>query len=130
MHRVLQPDGWPRPSGYANGIAAEGRMVFVAGQVGWDETGTFRSERFVDQVDQALGNTLAILAEAGAGPAHVVRMTWFITDKRVYLSSLKALGPVWRDRMGKSFPAMSVVEVSGLIEDGAKVEIETTAVMP
>ena len=127
--KVLQPDGWPRPSGYANGIAAEGRLVFVAGQVGWDAAQAFRSDDFVDQVRQALENTLAILAEAGAGPAQVARMVWYVTDKRDYLERLAEVGAAYRAVMGKHFPAMTLVEVSALLEPRAKVEIETTAVM-
>ncbi len=127
--KVLQPDGWPRPSGYANGIAAEGRLVFVAGQIGWDATGTFRSDDFVDQVRQALENTLAVLAEAGAGPGHVARMVWYVTDKRDYLDRLAEVGAAYRAVMGKHYPAMTLVEVAALLEPRAKVEIETTAVV-
>jgi enamine deaminase RidA (YjgF/YER057c/UK114 family) len=126
---ILQPDGWPRPSGYSNGIAAEGRMVFVAGQIGWDAARTFRSDDFVDQVRQALENTLAILAEADAGPRHVVRMVWYVTDKRDYLGRLEDIGAVYREVIGKHYPAMTLVEVSALLEPRAKVEIETTAVV-
>jgi len=126
----LQPPGWARPRGYANGIAAAGRLVFVAGQVGWDETETFRTRDFVGQVRQALLNTLAVLAEAGAGPEHIVRMTWYITDREEYLSNLEGLGRVYREVMGKHFPAMSMVQVAALIEEEAKVEVETTAVIP
>jgi len=129
--RRLQPPGWPQPKGYSNGVLAEGRLVFVAGQVGWDgEEGIFRTNDFAGQVQQALKNTLTILAEAGAGPEHVVRMTWYVTDRQEYLASLKEIGMVYRELMGKHYPAMSVVEVSGLIESKAKVEIETTAVIP
>ena len=127
--KVLQPDGWPRPSGYANGIAAEGRLVFVAGQIGWDATGTFQSDDFVEQVRQALENTLAVLDEAGAGPAQVARMVWYVTDKRDYLDRLPEVGAAYRAVMGKHFPAMTLVEVSALLEDRAKLEIETTAVV-
>ncbi|ABG05210.1 Endoribonuclease L-PSP [Rubrobacter xylanophilus DSM 9941] len=126
----LQPPGWARPRGYANGIAASGRLVFVAGQVGWDETETFRTRDFVGQVRQALLNTLAVLAEAGAGPEHIVRMTWYITDREEYLSNLEGMGRVYREVMGKHFPAMSMVQVAALIEEEAKVEVETTAVIP
>ena len=104
--KVLQPDGWPRPSGYANGIAAEGRLVFVAGQIGWDATGTFQSDDFVEQVRQALENTLAVLDEAGAGPAQVARMVWYVTDKRDYLDRLTEVGATYRAVMGKHFPAI------------------------
>jgi enamine deaminase RidA (YjgF/YER057c/UK114 family) len=127
--RVLQPAGWPRPIGYSNGIEAEGRMVFVAGQIGWDAAGVFRSDDIVCQIGQALENTLAVLAEAGAGPGHIVRMTWYVTDRRDYLARLEEIGTAWRALMGKSFPAMTMVEVSALMEDRAKVEIEATAVI-
>ena len=127
--RVLHPEGWKRPRGYSNGIAAEGRLVFVAGQIGWDESQVFRSDDLVEQLHQALKNTLAVLAEAGAGPEQVVRMTWYITDKRDYLDRSKEIGAVYRTLMGRHYPAMAVVEVSALMEDRAKVEIETTAVL-
>lgn len=127
--RVLHPEGWPRPRGYAYGVAAEGRLVFVAGQIGWDESQVFRSDDLVEQVRQALKNTLAVLAEAGAGPEQVVRMTWYITDKRDYLDRSKEIGTVYRALMGPHYPAMAMVEVSALMEDRAKVEIETTAVL-
>lgn len=127
--RVLHPVGWPRPRGYAYGVAAEGRLVFVAGQIGWDESQVFRSDDLVEQVRQALKNTLAVLAEAGAGPEQVVRMTWYITDKRDYLDRSKEIGAVYRALMGRHYPAMAMVEVSALMEDRAKVEIETTAVL-
>ena len=127
--RVLHPEGWPRPRGYSNGIAAEGRLVFVAGQIGWDESQVFRSDDLVEQVRQTLKNTLAVLAEAGAGPERVVRMTWYITDKRDYLDRSKEIGAVYRALMGRHYPAMAMVEVSALMEDRAKVEIETTAVL-
>ncbi len=127
--RVLQPAGWPRPSGFSNGIEAEGRMIFVAGRIGWDASRAFRSDDFVEQVRQALENTLAVLAEAGAGPRHVVRMTWYVTDKRAYLDRLQEVGAVYRALMGKHFPAMTMVEVSALMDDRAQVEIETTAVL-
>src|SRR5918995_691357 len=128
--RILQPPGWPRPRGYANGIAAEGRLVFVAGQIGWDTSGTVVSDDLVRQFEQTLENTLAVLREAGAGPEHVARMTWYITDKREYLARTRELGEVYRALMGKHYPAMAVVEVRALIEDRAKIEIETTAVVP
>ena len=129
MNRVLLPEGWPRPKGYSNGIEASGRMVFVAGQIGWDAEGRF-PEGFAAQFRQTIDNTLAVLAEAGAGPEHIVRMTWYVVDKAEYLASLRAIGAVWRERMGPHYPAMAVVEVRGLIEDAARVEIETTAVVP
>ena len=128
--RVLQPPRWPRPRGYANGIMAEGRLVFVAGQIGWDATGTVVSDDLVRQFEKTLENTLAVLREAGAGPEHVARMTWYITDKREYLARAREFGEVYRTLMREHYPAMAVVEVKGLIEDRAKVEIETTAVVP
>jgi enamine deaminase RidA (YjgF/YER057c/UK114 family) len=127
---ILQPPGWPRPRGYANGIAAEGRLVFVAGQIGWDATQTIVSDDLVDQLTQTLENTLAVLREAGAGPEHVARMTWYVTDRREYLARARELGEAYRGFMGHHYPAMAVVEVNALIEDRAKVEIETTAVVP
>jgi enamine deaminase RidA (YjgF/YER057c/UK114 family) len=128
--QILQPPGWAKPKGYANGVAAEGRLVFVAGQVGWDETETFRVQDFVGQVRQCLKNTLAVLAEAGAGPEHVVRMTWYITDREEYTNNLESMGQVYRESMGRHFPAMTMVEVAALIESEARVEVETTAVVP
>jgi enamine deaminase RidA (YjgF/YER057c/UK114 family) len=127
--QTLQPPGWSRPKGYANGIAAEGRLVFVAGQVGWDETGGFASDDLIAQAEQALRNVVAILAEAGAGPEHIARMTWYLGDRREYLERAGELGQVYRRVIGKHFPAMTAVEVSGFVEDGAKVEIEATAVV-
>ncbi|MGD0867366.1 MAG: RidA family protein [Rhizomicrobium sp.] len=128
--RTLQPENWPRPRGYSNGIEAEGRMVFVAGQIGWDETGKFRTSDFGAQFRQALANTLAVLKEASAGPEHIARMTWFITSREEYLASLTALGAAWKELMGRNYPAMAVIIVSGLVEPEAKIEIETTAVVP
>jgi enamine deaminase RidA (YjgF/YER057c/UK114 family) len=128
--RILQPQGWPRPRGYANGIEAEGRMVFVAGQIGWDEQGAFPSSDFAAQFRQALLNTLAVLKEASAGPEHVTRMTWYITRRDEYTTSLPRLGAAWKELMGLNYPAMAVIIVAGLIEQEAKIEIETTAVVP
>jgi enamine deaminase RidA (YjgF/YER057c/UK114 family) len=128
--RILQPPGWPRPRGYANGVVAEGRLVFVAGQIGWDESGTLVSDDLVRQFERTLENTLAVLREAGAGPQHVARMTWYITDRRDYLARAREIGEVYRALMGSHYPAMAVVEVKALIEDRARVEIETTAVVP
>ena len=128
MNQVLLPEGWPRPRGYSNGIAANGRMVFVAGQIGWDTAGQF-PHGFVAQARQTLVNTLAVLAEGGAGPEHIVRMTWYVVDKREYLADLHAIGAAWREMVGPHYPAMAVIEVRGLIEDAARVEIETTAVI-
>lgn len=128
--RIVQPEGWPRPRGYANGIVAQGRWLFVAGQVGWDAKESFASDDLVDQVRQALSNTLAVLAAGGARPEHIVRMTWYITDKREYQRRAQELGAVYRELIGRHYPAMSMVQVSALMEDRAKVEIETTAVIP
>jgi enamine deaminase RidA (YjgF/YER057c/UK114 family) len=128
--RTLLPAGWPRPKGYANGVEAEGRLVFVAGQIGWTPEGAFEAHTLAGQFAQTLDNTLAVLREADAGPQHVVRMTWYITDKRAYLASLAEIGAVWREKMGKTYPAMAVIEVKALIEDAALIEIETTAVVP
>ncbi|ARS27288.1 RidA family protein [Sphingomonas sp. KC8] len=127
--RTLQPAGWPRPKGYANGIEAAGRTIFVAGQIGWDETETFVARDFAGQFEQALRNILAVLAEADAGPEHIVRLTWFITDKQAYLANAKQVGAVYREVMGRNFPVMSVVEVRALMEDEALLEIEATAVI-
>ncbi len=127
---TLQPPGWPRPRGYANGVAAEGRLVFVAGQIGWDETGSFPAEDMAGQVRQTLRNVVAVLAEAGAGPGHVARMTWYVTDRDAYLADPAGIGRAYRDVMGRHFPAMAVVVVSALLEPSAKVEIEATAVVP
>jgi enamine deaminase RidA (YjgF/YER057c/UK114 family) len=127
---TLQPPGWPRPRGYANGIAAEGRLVFVAGQIGWDETGAFPAADLPGQVRQALRNVVAVLAEAGAGPQHIARMTWYVTDRDAYVADPAALGEAYREVMGRHFPAMSVVQVAALVEPQAKVEIEATAVVP
>lgn len=128
--RTLQPPGWPRPRGYSNGIAARGRQVFVAGMVGWNEHEEFLEKTLVGQVRQALENVRAVLAEAGAGPEHIVRMTWYLLDKHEYKAAGAELGAVYREVLGRSFPAMSAVEVSGLVEDEALVEIEVTAVVP
>ena len=127
--RRLQPPGWPEPRGYANGVEASGRLVFVAGQIGWDETGTFVSDALAAQVGQALRNVVAVLAEAGAGPEHVVRLTWYVTSRNEYLETIKDVGAAYRSVMGRTFPPMSVVEVSALMEAAAKVEIEATAVL-
>jgi enamine deaminase RidA (YjgF/YER057c/UK114 family) len=128
--RLLQPPGWPRPRGFANGVLAEGsRLVFVGGMIGWDETGTFAGDDLASQVRQALLNIVAVLQEAGGGPADVVRLTWYVTDRHEYLASQKEVGAAYREVMGRHFPAMAVVEVSGLVEERAKVEIEATAVL-
>ena len=127
--RVLQPAGWPRPKGYANGVTASGRLVVTAGLVGWDENGRFGPD-LVTQVEKTLRNGVTVLAEGGARPEHVARMTWFVVDKRDYLRNAPAIGEVYREIMGRNFPAMSVVEVAGLLEDEARVEIEFTAIVP
>ena len=126
---LLQPPGWPRPRGYANGIAAEGRTVFVAGQVGWDAEGRF-AEGFVPQVAQALRNVAAVLAVAGATPDRIARMTWYVTDIAAFRTAGAPLGAAWREVMGRHYPAMSVVAVAALVEPEALVEIEATAVLP
>lgn len=130
VHRTLLPPGWPRPKGYANGIAANGRFVFTGGVVGWDAQERFTADTLAGQFRQVLANTIAILGEAGAGPQHVVRMTCYVTDVAEYRAGLAEIGTAWREHMGKNFPAMAVVEVSALVETAAKVEIETTAVVP
>ncbi len=127
---ILQPPGWAAPRGYANGIAASGRIVFVSGQVGWNAQGHFEATDFVGQARQALANVVAVLGEAGARPEHIARMTWYVVDKREYVASSKALGAVYREVIGNHYPAMTAVEVAALVEDGARVEIEVTAVIP
>ncbi|MBS3998159.1 MAG: RidA family protein [Hydrogenophaga sp.] len=126
----LQPPGWAIPKGYANGIAARGTLVFVGGQIGWNAEQQFESDDFIAQTRQALANVHAVLACAGAGPEHMVRMTWYIVDRMEYNARLRELGSVYREIMGKHFPAMTCVEVSALVEERAKVEIEVTAVLP
>jgi enamine deaminase RidA (YjgF/YER057c/UK114 family) len=128
--RFLQPDGWAPPRGYANGVAAEGRMVFVAGQVGWNAQRQFETDDFVGQVEQALTNMVAVLRSAGAGPEHLVRMTWYVTDKAAYLARQQELGQIYRNVIGRHYPAMTLLVVAGLLEDRALVEIEATAVLP
>lgn len=128
--KFLQPPGWAPPKGYANGVAARGTMVFVGGQIGWNGQQTFESDDFIDQTRQALANVHAILTSAGAGPEHMVRMTWYIVDRDEYNARLRELGGAYREVMGKHFPAMTCVEVSRLVEPRAKVEIEVTAVLP
>jgi enamine deaminase RidA (YjgF/YER057c/UK114 family) len=128
--RTLQPPGWAPPKGYANGIAARGTLVFVGGQVGWNAAQAFDSDDFVAQARQALANVVAVLAEAGARPEHVVRLTWYVVDRDEYVAALRALGAAYREVMGRHYPAMSAVEVSRLVEPRARVEIEATAVIP
>jgi enamine deaminase RidA (YjgF/YER057c/UK114 family) len=128
--KILQPPGWPRPKGYANGVAARGTLVFVAGQIGWTPEGRFESDALAPQIEQALRNTLAVLETAGARPEHVVRMTWYLLDRDEYLARAPEIGAVWRRLMGSHYPAMAVVQVTALIEPRARIEIETTAVIP
>ena len=128
--RKLQPPGWAEPKGYANGVLARGALIFVGGQIGWNESQEFESDDFIAQTRQALMNIVAVLRAGGAGPEHMVRMTWYITDRIEYSTRLKELGGVYREVMGKHFPAMTCVEVSGLVEDRAKIEIEVTASLP
>ena len=128
--KVLQPPGWTPPKGYANGTAARGTQVYVGGQIGWNGQQRFESDDFVAQARQALANIVAILAEAGARPEHIVRMTWYVVDKGEHKASYRALGGVYREIIGRHFPAMTAVEVKALIEDRARVEIEATAVIP
>lgn len=127
---IIHPQGWAPAKGYANGVAAEGRQIFIAGQIGWNEKCEFVSDDFIAQVEQALSNILAVLKEAGGGPEHLVRLTWYLTDKREYVSRLREVGEAYRRVLGKNFPAMSAIVVMALIEDRAKVEIEATAVIP
>ena len=128
--KFLHPHGWATPRGYSNGVAAQGRLVFVGGMVGWNAAQQFESADFVAQSRQALSNIVAVLGEAGARPEHIVRLTWYVVDKREYLSCGKALGAVYREIMGRHYPAMTAVEVTALMEDAARVEIEATAVIP
>jgi len=128
--KMLQPPGWASPKGYSNGVAARGTMVFVAGQVGWDPQRRIEPGGFVAQATRALSNIVAILAEAGARPEHIVRMTWYVVDKDEYDASLRELGKAYREIIGRHFPAMTAVQVAGLVEEGARVEIEATAVVP
>ena len=130
MNKILQPGGWPRPRGYSNGIEASGRQIYIAGQIGWDAQGRISSKRLAGQVRQALQNICAVLAEAGAGPEHIVRLTWFVTSRDEYHDELPEIGAAYRETLGKNYPAMSVVQVVALMEEQAKVEIEATAVVP
>ena len=128
--KVLQPQGWAAPRGYVNGVAVRGTQVFVAGQIGWDAQNAFASDDLVAQVRQALANVRAVLAEAGAGPEHIARMTWYLTDRREYLARAREIGQAYREVIGSYTVAMSAVQVVALMEDRAKVEIEVTAVVP
>jgi enamine deaminase RidA (YjgF/YER057c/UK114 family) len=130
MHRALQPEGWIRPAGYSNGIVARGRAIFLAGQIGWNRENRFDSDDLVAQTAQALRNIVAVLACDGAGPEHVTSLSWYLIDKREYVARLKEVGKVYREIMGRHFPAMTAVQVSALIEDKAKVEIQAIAVVP
>jgi enamine deaminase RidA (YjgF/YER057c/UK114 family) len=128
--QFLQPPGWARPKGFANGIACEGRLVFIAGQIGWTPDCRWEARDFAGQFRQALANILAVLKEANGEPEHIVRLTWYVLDRQEYLNSLAAVGRAYRDLMGRHYPTMAVVQVSGLVEDAARLEIEATAVVP
>jgi enamine deaminase RidA (YjgF/YER057c/UK114 family) len=128
--QVILPPGWPRPKGYANGVIANGRMLFIAGMIGWDTQGVFHSDDFAAQARQALENIVAVLREAGGRPEHIVRMTWYVTDKHEYLAAGREIGKAWRELIGVYNAAMTAVEVKALLEDRAKVEIEATVVLP
>jgi enamine deaminase RidA (YjgF/YER057c/UK114 family) len=128
--RILQPAGWAAPKGYSNGIAARGRTVVVGGQIGWDSQCRFHTSDFAEQAKQALQNIVAVLAEAGGRPEHIIRMTWYVIDKREYLAAYPQLGKAYREVIGRNFPAMTAVQVAGLMEDAARVEIEATAIIP
>jgi enamine deaminase RidA (YjgF/YER057c/UK114 family) len=129
-HEILHPAHWKPAKGYANGVAARGRMIFTGGLIGWNADGLFETDDFAGQVAQALRNVVAVLAEGGAGPEHLVRLTWYVTDKRDYLASLPEIGAAYREIIGRHYPAMALVQVVALVEDRAKVEIEATAVVP
>ena len=128
--QTLRPKGWPAPLGYSYGVAARGRQVYVAGLVGWNAEGRIAAADFVGQARQALANVVAVLAEAGAKPEHITRMTWYVTDRREYLAAAKPLGVAYRETIGRHYPAMAAIEVKGLMDEAAKVEIEVTAVVP
>ena len=128
--QILQPPAWARAKGFSNGIAASGRLVFIAGQIGWTGQGKWEARDFGSQFKQTIKNILDVLAEAGGKPEHIVRLTWYVLDKQEYLSSLKEVGAAYRELMGRHYPTMAVVQVSGLVEDEARLEIEATAVVP
>jgi enamine deaminase RidA (YjgF/YER057c/UK114 family) len=128
--QILQPPGWARARGFSNGIAANGRLVFIAGQIGWTGEGKWEARDFAGQFRQAVKNILAVLKEAGGRPEHIVRLTWYVIDKKEYLASLKEVGAAYRELMGNHYPTMAVVQVTGLVEDEARLEIEATAVVP
>lgn len=130
MHKFLQPEGWDKPSGYSNGVVARGRTIFVAGQVGWNPQSKFDSDDIVDQVRQALKNIVAILAVDGAKPEHITALTWYFTDKYDYLNNLKRIGEAYREVIGRHYPAMTALQIAGLVEEGGKVEIQAFAVVP
>lgn len=130
MHTILQPEGWARPVGYANGIEAQGRLVFVGGQIGWNGQCQFETDDFVGQVRQTLENVVAVVRVAGGEPQHITSMTWYFTDKKEYLENLKGIGQAYRETIGRHFPAMAAVQVVALVEDRAKIEIQATAVIP
>ena len=130
MMQILQPPGWARARGFSNGIAASGRLVFIAGQVGWTGEGKWQARDFAGQFRQALANIIAVLQEAKGRPEHIVRLTWYVLDKREYLAALKEVGAAYRELMGRHYPTMAVVQVSGLVEDEGRLEIEATAVIP
>ncbi|WP_313605088.1 RidA family protein [Rhizobium sp.] len=130
MHTILQPEGWAKPIGYANGVSATGRQIFVGGQIGWNAQCQFETDDFVGQVKQTLENIVAVLAAGGAKPEHITTMTWYFTDKAEYLGNLKGIGQAYREVIGKHFPAMAAMQVVALIEDRAKIEIQATAVVP
>lgn len=130
MNTILQPEGWAKPRGYSNGIEARGRQIYVGGQIGWDAECKFESDDLVQQIYQALKNSVDVVRVAGGGPEHVVRMTWYLVDKKEYVARLKEIGAVYREVMGKNYPAMTAVQVADLVENEAKVEIEITAVIP
>jgi enamine deaminase RidA (YjgF/YER057c/UK114 family) len=130
MHEILQPEGWVKPVGYANGIAARGRQIYVGGQIGWNAQCQFETDDFAGQVRQTLENIVAILAEAGAGPQHITSMTWYFVDKAEYLANLKGIGKAYREVIGRNFPAMAAMQVAALVEDRARIEIQAIAVIP
>ncbi len=130
MSDAINPPGWPRPSGYANGVVAEGRYLAISGQIGWNERNELVGDDFLAQARQALSNVVAVLRAAGGAPSHLVRLTWYVTDKQEYRAALKGLGAAYREIVGEHYPAMALVQVAGLLEEGAKVEIEATAILP
>jgi|HubBroStandDraft_2_1064218.scaffolds.fasta_scaffold698632_1 enamine deaminase RidA (YjgF/YER057c/UK114 family) len=130
MSKRIEPEGWPKPSGYANGVLAEGRFLAIAGQIGWNERGELAGDGLVAQARQALENIVAVLRTAGGAPEHLVRLTWYVTNKEEYRSALRELGAAYREVIGTNYPAMALVQVADLLESGAKVEIEATAVLP